>query len=116
MNRSAIKNLIFKKIIIRILLIVIAIIMVFPFLWMVSGAFKPSDEVMEYPPKIIPSEIRYENFTELFKEVSFGRYMINSFIVAGSVTIFSLLFHSMAGYALARLRFPGNRFLFIGIL
>ena len=116
MNRSATKNLVFKKIIIRILLIVVAIIMVFPFLWMVSGAFKPSDEVMEYPPKIIPSEIRYENFTELFKEVSFGRYMINSFIVAGSVTIFSLLFHSMAGYALARLRFPGKRFLFIGIL
>jgi multiple sugar transport system permease protein len=116
MNRNTIRNIVFRKILMRVLLIVVATIMLFPFLWMISGAFKPSDEVMEYPPKIIPSEIRYENFTELFKEVPFGRYMINSFIVAGSVTIFSLLFHSMAGYALARLRFPGKRFLFIGIL
>ncbi len=116
MNRNTIKNLVFRKILMRVLLIIVAIIMFFPFLWMVSGAFKPSDEVMEYPPRIIPSEVRFENFTELFKEVPFERYMINSFIVAGSITLSSLLFHSMAGYALARLRFPGRRFLFIGIL
>lgn len=116
MNRNTIKNLVFSKILTRVLLIIVAIIMFFPFLWMVSGAFKPSDEVMEYPPRIIPSEVRFENFTELFKEIPFERYMINSFIVAGSITVSSLLFHSMAGYALARLKFPGRRFLFIGIL
>ncbi len=92
---------------------ILAILTVFPLIWMVSGAFKGPDEV--FNPNPIPSAPTLENFVYVFTEVPFLRYMLNSFIVAGAVTVLALWFHSMAAYALARLRFPGRDLLFFAI-
>src|SRR5262245_28062888 len=85
---------------------VLALMTIAPLLWMLSIAFKGPEAVFE--PGLIPSRPTLENFLYVFTEVDFLRFLLNTLLVAGSVTVIALLFHSMAGYALARLRFPGR--------
>jgi multiple sugar transport system permease protein len=96
-----------------VLTAVLALLTVSPLVWMISGAFKGPEEVFD--PNLIPASPTTENFTYVFTQVPFLRYMLNSFFVAGTVTVVALWFHSMAAYALARLRFPGRDFLFFAI-
>ncbi len=85
-----------------------AVIFIFPFIWMVSGAMKPSSLIFQYPPVIIPPEPTLQYFFDVFRLAPFGRYMFNSFFVSSTVTVVALLLHAMAGYALARLQFPAG--------
>lgn len=91
-------------------LALIAILTVLPLIWMVSSAFKSAGEV--YTVRIIPEAPTLDNFRYVFTELPFLRYMFNSFFVSATVTIVALFFHSMAAYALARLRFPGRELIF----
>jgi multiple sugar transport system permease protein len=91
----------------------LALLTVFPLLWMVSSAFKPPGELFSVNP--IPASPTLENFAAVFTRVAFLRYMLNSLFVAAAVTLAALFFHSMAAYALARLRFPGRDVLFFAI-
>ncbi len=77
---------------------------------MVSGAFKGSDEV--YSLSLIPERPTLANFEYVFTQVPFLRWIANSFFISVTVTVLGLWFHSMAGYALARLRFPGREAIF----
>jgi multiple sugar transport system permease protein len=85
---------------------------VFPFILMVLNSLKTNAEVSAYPPSLFPSRLAWHNYVEVFTSVPFGRYFANSFFVATSVTVLALLFHSMAAYSLARLRFPGRKIWF----
>ncbi len=91
-------------------LVLIAVLTVLPLLWMLSSAFKSAGEV--YTVRIIPKAPTLDNFRYVFTELPFLRYMVNSFFVSATVTIVALFFHSMAAYALARLRFPGRELIF----
>ena len=102
-----------KSALLLLLGIVLALATVFPLVWMVTGSFKPADEVNG--ASLLPSEPTLENFVYVFTQVPFLRYMLNSFIVSAAVTVLALWFHSMAAYALARLRFPGRETLFLMI-
>jgi len=92
---------------------VLAILTVSPLVWMVSASFKPGDET--FSPSIIPLHWTLENFQYVFTALPFWRYILNSFFVAGTITVVALWFHSMAGFALARLRFPGRDVIFLAI-
>jgi multiple sugar transport system permease protein len=91
-------------------LVVICLLTVFPMVWMVSSGFKVGNDV--YKLNIIPNPATLENFRYVFTELPFFRYMLNSFFVSATVTLVALFFHSMAAYALARLRFPGREVIF----
>ena len=80
-----------------------------PIAIIVLTAFKPIAEVNAYPPTLIPSEWTLENFTRIFDELPFARLIVNSVIFAGGVTLFALVFDSLAAYALARIDFRGFR-------
>ncbi|KAF4408702.1 MULTISPECIES: carbohydrate ABC transporter permease [Streptomyces] len=82
----------------------------FPVLWMISAALKPRDQVND--GKLIPDDVTLQNFVYVFTEVPFARYLWNSFFVSAVITLVALLLHSMAAYALARLRFPGRETVF----
>lgn len=97
-------------------LILLGIVFAGPFVWMLSSSLKPSDEIFATPPVLISQNASIENFQEVFEQAPFERYMFNSFFVATTVTVISLLLHAMAGYALARLDFPGKRIIFLGII
>lgn len=96
--------------------ILLAVVFAGPFLWMLSSALKPANEIFANPPILISPNSSLNNFQEVFRQAPFERYMFNSFFVAGTVTVVALLLHAMAGYALARLDFPGKRVVFIGII
>jgi len=93
--------------------VILAAMTLFPLLWMVSIAFKTPAE--SFSPNLIPANPTIENFIYVLTGVPFARYMLNSFFVSATVTIVALFFHSMAGYALARLRFPGREAIFLAI-
>jgi multiple sugar transport system permease protein len=96
-----------------ILTAILAMLTVFPLLWMFSSALKGPADVTGI--SLIPSAPTLANFIYVFTQVPFLSYMLNSFIVAGTVTVGALLFHSMAAYALSWLRFPGRDVIFLGI-
>jgi multiple sugar transport system permease protein len=91
--------------------LILAFMAVAPLFWMVSMAFKDSSEV--FGQNLIPHHPTLDNFLYVFTQVDFFRYLWNSFFVSATVTIVALFFHSMAGYALARLRFPGRDAIFL---
>ncbi len=96
--------------------ILLAVVFAGPFIWMLSSSFKPADEIFTNPPVLISSNFSLDNYREVFEQAPFERYMLNSFIVSTTVTVVALLLHAMAGYALARLEFPGRRLLFVLII
>lgn len=102
-----------KSTILFVVGVVLGLLTVFPLFWMVMSAFKGPDEVTN--TNLWPSVPTLDNFTYVFTEVPFLRYMWNSFFVSAAVTAISLFFHSMAAYALARLRFRGRETLFVAI-
>jgi len=98
-------------------LLLYALITLIPFLWALSASFKPLAEIVAGEPNFLPKNFTLDNYKQIFlEEPLFLRWFFNSFIIAVSVTILNLLFNSMAGYALARLRFRGRRFWFFLIL
>ncbi|MBI2525259.1 MAG: carbohydrate ABC transporter permease [Candidatus Rokubacteria bacterium] len=115
----ALRPLVLKRIG-RLLLYVVlmggAVVMVSPFMWMLSTSVTPAAEVFAWPPRLIPSALRVDNYREALVKLDFSRYFINSLIVAGVSTLSVLILDSLAGYAFARLRFPGRGVLFSFIL
>lgn len=93
--------------------LVLALMTVFPLFWMLSISFKVPTEVFQ--PNLLPKAPNWDNFVYVLTEVPFLRYLGNSLFVSSVVTVLALFFHTMAGYALARLRFPGRETIFIAI-
>jgi multiple sugar transport system permease protein len=102
-----------SRITLHFLLIVGAIIMIMPFVAMVSTSLKTRTEILtEFPPKLIPSSLAFSNYSTAFTSLPFDRFYVNSLIVAASVTILDSFLSSMAAFAFARLRFKGRNVLF----
>ena len=93
--------------------LVLALMTIFPLLWMLSISLKQPVEVFQ--PNLWPTAPTLDNFLYVLTEAPFARYLFNSFIVSATITVIALFFHSMAGYALARLRFPGREAIFLAI-
>ncbi len=83
-----------------------------PLLWMLSASLMPAGEASVYPPRLLPSRVTLEHYTSLFARLNLARYFLNSLLIASAITLISLLLNSMAGYAFAKLRFPGRDGLF----
>ncbi len=95
-------------------LALVALLFLFPFFWMVSNAVRSNAEVMAIPVRILPTEFQWDNFQKTWSELPFGRFFLNSMVVAGSVTVITVVVSSLAGYAFARLKFPGRDALLLG--
>ncbi|MCJ7702707.1 MAG: carbohydrate ABC transporter permease, partial [Anaerolineales bacterium] len=98
----------------HLMLIIVTIIFLLPFYWMIISAFKENTMVFSNPIKWIPDPIRWQNFPEAFNYPGFPflKFLWNSTYYAGGVTIGTILACSLAGYAFARLRFPGRDLIF----
>jgi multiple sugar transport system permease protein len=91
--------------------VVLALLTIFPLVFLVLSAFKPESEI--YGTSLLPQHWTWDNFAYVFTEVPFARYLFNSFLVSAVITVVALLFHSMAAYALARLKFRGREAIFL---
>jgi multiple sugar transport system permease protein len=90
-----------------------ALLMLFPFLWMLLTAFKDMRQSLQVPPRWLPNPWVWENFPESLTALPFGRAYFNSAYIVAVVVVATLLTGSMAAYAFARIDFPGSRPLFI---
>lgn len=99
------------------ILIIYALVTLYPFLWAVMASFKPYKEIVAGGLNILPQEGTLDNFKYIFtKDPLFVKWIFNSFIIAGIGTIVNIIINTMSGYALARLRFPGRNYIFLLIL
>lgn len=94
----------------------VAITVVIPILWLVVSAFKTDSGVISYPPRFFPEEWTLDQFKYVTDSIPIFRMLGNTLIFAGSTTIISILFDSMAGYAFARMNFKGKKVIFSIIL
>ena len=100
-----------------IILTIAAILVLMPLLWMFSTSLRPVSESFNLPPQWLPTEFRIENYIAPFESnVPFEALFANSMKITLAVTAGQLVTCSLAGYAFARLRFPGRNFLFILLL
>jgi multiple sugar transport system permease protein len=99
-----------------VLLLIGALLMCGPFLWMISTSLKPAAEVFKYPPVLLTATPQPQNYLRIFTTIPFGRAVLNSLVVAGGVTVVQLIVCSLAAYAFACLRFRGREALFLTYL
>ncbi|MDC7287589.1 carbohydrate ABC transporter permease [Blautia schinkii] len=101
---------------VQIILIIMAALALFPFLWMISTSLKGSEEAFAYPPKLIPEVFHWENYKEAMTALPFGKAYLNSFKLAVINVTGQVLTSAMAGYALGKLKFRGSNQIFGGFI
>ena len=95
----------------------IALVMLFPLLWLISTALKsPTENIWQSPPQLLPNQPTLENFSRVWQSLPFGTYLYNSILVSVLTVGLNLLFCSLAAYPLARLSFVGRNGIFIAIV
>ncbi len=87
-----------------------------PFLWTLSTSLKNIDEVFVFPPKLLPSRLKFSNYTSLWHEFPMARWIFNSAYIVVLTVLGKLLLTSTAAYAFARLRWPGRDYVFYAYL
>jgi len=101
---------------IHTILLIGAVIMLLPFVWTVLTSLKPLHEVTRIPLTIFPEEIKLENYSLAMVTLPFINLYINTFVMIIARIICAVVFSSMAGYAFARINFPGSKILFYLVL
>ncbi|GGH18719.1 carbohydrate ABC transporter permease [Paenibacillus segetis] len=99
-----------------ILMALASILTMFPLFWLFSSSLKDISEIFVNPPIWVPSTLHWENFRELFVERKFGIITWNSFLLSTTSTLVALIFCGLAGFAFAKYRFKGKKFLFVLVL
>jgi len=99
-----------------LIVVVTAIAVIIPFLWMIGVAFRTPADLYSDPARIYPAHISLAGFRAVLTQLPFVRLIVNSFVYAGGATVLLVLFDSMTAFALARLRFRGQNVVFIVIL
>ena len=104
------------RLLLYLVLTVTSVLMIVPFLWMLSTSLKPDYQIFEWPPSWIPREFNWGNYIGAWQRAKFSAYTLNTTYYAVFSTLGQVVFCSMAGYAFARLDFPGRNALFIAVL
>jgi len=104
------------SILLHAVLVAGAVITLVPLAWMVSASLMPTGEASAYPPSFLPSRVTTEHYRALFGSLNLGRCLLNSTLIATTATALCLFLTSLAGYAFARLRFPGRDRIFRTLL
>lgn len=97
-------------------LVLCALLTVLPFVWVLSGSLRSLDEIRSDPGAWLPHHVTLDNFVRLFQTEGFGRFLVNSIVVAVIVVAGNIVAASAAGYALAKLDFAGKRVAFGAVM
>lgn len=105
------------QVMLYVVLIVLAAVMIYPFLWSVTASFKTNRQIFSGNPlDLIPRPATFDNYRQAFALMPFGRFLLNSAMLAIVVPAASILIGSMAAYAFARMDFSGRDFIFLALL
>ncbi|CUX38650.1 carbohydrate ABC transporter permease [Clostridium sp. C105KSO13] len=108
MNREQKRKV--QKIILTFVILVTTVILILPFLWMISTSFKQADEIFAAIPKWLPREFSFQNYVKIWNREYFKIYFVNSLIVSLCTMGISLIVAMLAGYGISRFRFKGRTF------
>lgn len=97
-------------------LAVFLVVLLFPFVVMISTSLKSGPEVFAQPPTFLPKVLVWKNYLDVWKKVALSRYFTNSMIIGGGAGILCIAVGVMAGYALSRFRFPGRSLFLTSLL
>lgn len=97
-------------------MLLVLLIIAFPFLWLIISSFKYEKDIISFPPRIFADEYTFENYIKVWTTIPLLDYIKNTVIFAGGTVITSVFFDSLAGYAFARMRFKGKSVLFYFVL
>ena len=115
--KSAHKKAVLGKVIVYVILIFIALIMVIPFLWMLSASIKSDREVFQMNPFVwIPENPKWSNYTDIWTKIPFGTFVLNTVFLTLVVTCLQLLTSSFAAYSFAKLHFRNKNTLFLAYI
>lgn len=110
------KGMLIRKTLLSLIVIAVSLVMLFPFALMVITSLKSMGDIQSPTFSFIPREWHFENYAEAMRSGEWLTYFYNSFIVTAITVVVSLILNSMAGYAFARLKFPGRTVLFFSVL
>lgn len=116
MNARALRKKKIRKTVLVAVNIIFALFMLFPLLYSVSVSIMPGDELFTMDLNIIPSHPTFENYIRAFTQVPLVRFILNSFLVAGCITIGQIITCSLAAFAFSFLEFKGKNFLFMLVM
>lgn len=105
-----------KRTVSHVLLAAVALLFLYPLIFAVATALKPPGETFASPPSLIGSDVRWQNFADVFTYVPFHRYILNGLLVAGAGTLVVLAASAMSAYAFSSLRWKGRDSLFLVFL
>ena len=100
----------------HLVLIPASIVLLVPFVWLLLTSLETSSEALHFPPLLTPHVLKLSNYPAAWRSAPFGRFFINSAVVAVTTVLSNLVLCSLAGYAFARLRFLGRGLLFATIM
>lgn len=100
----------------NLLMIMIALIFLFPVLWVISSSLKSGSELFQYPPTLFPSEINLSSFQSVLVENDFITYFKNSAFVAVTATLITVVINTMAGFAFAKYNFRFSNLIFLMLI
>ncbi len=106
----------FWNVVVYAMLIIGSLLFLLPILFALTSSFKTDSQIMEIPPRWIPNPFQWQNYPEALTYVPFGRYTLNTLIIAVGAITGNLLSCTIIAYGFARLRAPGKNFLFILML
>jgi multiple sugar transport system permease protein len=109
-------KLVVKSFVVHSVLIFFGLLMIVPFLWMLSSSLKDMPQMFIIPPKILPDPVIWSNYMDSWNALPFGGAYLNSFKITIINVAATLLTASMAGFAFAKLKFPGKDIIFIAFL
>lgn len=96
-----------------LILVLVAGMMVVPFLWMVTTSLKAPGTEFAYPPQILPTQFDFSNYQRLFENLPFGRYLLNTLFITLATVVGQVAICSLAAYGFARLNFMGRDTIFV---
>ena len=103
-----------KKILFYVCLILASVLFIYPFIWMIGATFKPEIEIASFSP--VTANMTLKSYKEVFEKIPIFRSFLNSVFVSSSITCSVIIFGSIVGYSLSRLRFKGRNLIFSLIL
>lgn len=115
-RRSLRASTVIARTVTYLLIAVFVVISVLPLLWMLSASFKTEAEVFAFPITLIGSQIRWQNYFEVFERIPFGRFFLNTVFVATTVTVMQIFTCSLAAYVFSKIEFPERNTLFLAYL
>lgn len=101
---------------VQVLLITVGLLIAMPILIALFTSFKPPQQVISFPPQLIPRTWTFENYVTAWNSTPFGRYLFNSLLQSGLITLGQVIFSVLAAYAFSILIFPGRNLLFYIVL